>query len=176
LDASLIEREEAIRDLESGQSALDSLYARLSGVQMEQPATIGGGSWSAKDLLGHVAAWEQLAVQTIAAWRAESDLPAEGSWPGTDVFNARVQERTSKQLLDDVRQHASDTHRALVRAVETLTDAEWQSTRGDRSLAYRLGAITGGATGNFRHVFDHLDDLKAFVDACHGKRAEAPNL
>jgi hypothetical protein len=157
------EREEAIRNLETGQSALEVLYTRLDDAQMEQSATIGGGSWSAKDLLGHVAAWEERALQTLEAWRGEKTLPSESDWPGTDIFNARVQEHTSGQLLADVRQHAADIHRAFVEAMRTLSDDEWRSTRGGKSLGEALGGITGGPAGNFRHAFDHLDDLAAYV-------------
>ena len=161
------ERDDAIHSLESGQAALEVLYARLSDAQMEQSATMAGGSWSAKDLVGHVAAWEELALQTIGAWRTGQPLPTDGEWPGTDAFNARVQERTCGQLLLDVRQHAAATHGALVRAIQSLTGEEWRSSRGDNTLGDTLGRITGGPAGTFRHVFDHLDDLKAFVDSMH---------
>ena len=157
------ERDDAIHSLESGQAALDVLYASFSDTQMEQPATMAGGSWSAKDLLGHVAAWEALALQTLAAWRAGQPLPTDIDWPGTDTFNARAQQRTSRQLLVEVRQHAGDTHAALVRAIRSLSDDEWRSSRSGKTLGDTLGRITGGPAGNFRHAFDHLDDLKAFV-------------
>ena len=159
------ERDDAIRNLESGQAALEALCAQLSEPQMEQPSTIGGGSWSAKDLLGHIAAWEEVALHTITAWRTGQPLPTDADWPGTDAFNAQVQERTSAQALPEVRQYATSAHAGLVAGIRNLSDDEWRSTRGDSVLGETLGRITGGPAGNFRHAFDHLDDLKAFVDS-----------
>src|SRR5207245_7846791 len=64
---------QAAAALEEGNAALQELCARLSADEMVRPATIGGGQWSAKDLLAHVAFWEELAAQTLADWRARND-------------------------------------------------------------------------------------------------------
>ena len=61
---------EAIAKLRQGQAELDSLLARLSEAELTRTATIGGGEWSAKDLLGHIAFWEELASGFAGDWRA----------------------------------------------------------------------------------------------------------
>src|SRR5919202_3203667 len=48
----LTSRDDAIARLERGQMALLSLFGNLTSEQMTRPKTIGGGDWSAKDLLG----------------------------------------------------------------------------------------------------------------------------
>ena len=65
-----ITREEAIAILEDGQRQIDALVARLTEEQLSTPNTIGGGEWSAKDLLSHVARWNEIAVEALMAWRA----------------------------------------------------------------------------------------------------------
>ena len=75
-------RAEAVTLLEEGHKALQAVFARLSADEMTRPATIGTGAWSAKDLLGHIAFWEELATETVAAWRAGRRPPTEGSLAG----------------------------------------------------------------------------------------------
>src|SRR5438309_4032353 len=90
-------RQEALATLQQGNDALAALFAQLSPDQMVKAATIGGGDWSAKDLLGHIAFWEELAAQTLAEWRAGQRPSIENAFgqPATDAANARNQERTA---------------------------------------------------------------------------------
>jgi len=79
------------------------------------PATIGTGAWSAKDLLGHLAFWEELAAQALANWRAGQRPSAEDLFDQrrTDAANAGNDERSSGQSLDD---EVAEVHgEALVR-------------------------------------------------------------
>jgi hypothetical protein len=64
-----ITREQAIQTLEDGQRRLDALFGQLAEEQLVRPATIGGGDWSAKDLLGHIARWNEIAIEARDAWR-----------------------------------------------------------------------------------------------------------
>ena len=79
-----ISRAEAIEKLHDGQSRLEILVARLSDEEMVEPGTIGGGDWSAKDLIGHIAWWEEIAMDALTDWRAgrrpsvEEDFGREG--------------------------------------------------------------------------------------------------
>lgn len=76
------ERDEAIGIVEGGQLALARLLDRLDAEAMTRPATIGGGDWSAKDLLSHIAYWEELAVDTLTAWRCRHLPPTDADeWP-----------------------------------------------------------------------------------------------
>jgi hypothetical protein len=54
---------QAAATLEEGNAALAALFGHLSPAEMTRPATIGGGEWSAKDLLAHVAFWEELLLR-----------------------------------------------------------------------------------------------------------------
>src|SRR5262249_57451316 len=94
-------REEAIATLEEGQAALDTLLARLSPEQLVRPATIGGGDWSAKDLLGHIAFWEELASQALNDWCAGRTPAVEQIFAGgaatVGAANAENQQRTARQ-------------------------------------------------------------------------------
>lgn len=164
-------RQEALRLLEEGHAALDGWFGRLSDAEMTRPATIGGGDWSAKDLLGHVAFWEELAAETLAAWR-EGRSPSMarlvgGAWDGVDKLNARNQVRTAAETLARVRERAGAARAALLEAIGGLSDTDWRAEVGradgtPTTLGERLGSVTGGPAGYFDHAAAHLDDLAAY--------------
>jgi hypothetical protein len=169
-------RHEAVSTLREGQKRLDELLARLSDEDLVKPATIGGGDWSAKDLIGHVAAWEEQALISLTEWR-RGEMPAverpggpmSGS-DGVDAFNARAVDEKRGVSLQGVVEHARATHQDLLEAIDGLSDEEWlakapyQGTDGrDRLLATLLGFLTAAPERLFGHVFAHLPDLEAYV-------------
>jgi hypothetical protein len=137
---------------------------------MIRPATIGGGDWSAKDLVGHVAFWEEIALDQLAAWRAGEVLRFDERYGpgGVDGMNARNVALKATRSLDRVRGDSAATHEALLRELEGLTDHDWRSVppspTADRPrLGTRLGRILGGPGGQFSHAWAHLPDLDSYV-------------
>jgi hypothetical protein len=165
-------RADALATLEEGQARLDDLLGRLSEEELTRPATIGGGDWSAKDLIGHIAFWEEVALRVLDSWRREMPLNlAEAFAPGgTDGMNAWNQERKARWSLQRVQRDATKTHRRLLREMGRLSDEEWRSlvpsVTGRRSrLGTRLGGVLGAPKRPFGHAFAHIPDLEAYVRA-----------
>jgi hypothetical protein len=167
-------RQEALSTLREGQERLTALLAQLSDEDLTKPATIGGGDWSAKDLIGHVASWEDLAVTSLAEWRRGEvprvELP-EGPMSGSgqvDAFNGRAVEERRGVGLEEAVRDARVIHQKLVEAIEALSDREWLSKYlapdgRDRLLATLLGSLTAAPGRPFGHAFAHLPDLEAYV-------------
>jgi hypothetical protein len=171
-------RDEALATLADGQARLGQLLARLSDDQLARPATIGGGDWSAKDLIGHLATWEALALQTIQEWRrheipwVERDggvfsAPATGK---VDAYNARTVAEKAGQDVAEVRAEAEHVHRDLIAAIGSVGDEEWSKTAfyptpngRRRKLATLVGSVLGAPQRPFGHAFAHLPDLEAYV-------------
>lgn len=166
-------RDQAIVTLDEGQAALDSLFARLSDEEMTRPATIGG-EWSAKHLLGHVAFWEELALEALTDWRAgrrpSVECIFEGGREGIDAANARDQERTAAQSLSEVRARATTAHTTLVQSIREMSDEEWRG-KSPYPNAHRvtfaelIGSVLGAPKRPFGHAFAHLPDLQAYVES-----------
>jgi len=164
-------RQEALAILHEGQEALDSLVEQLSPTDLARPATIGGGDWPAKDLIGHMAFCEEIALVTIEAWLRGERPPIEETFTAgeTDEQNAWNQERKQSWSLDRVRGESAATHRQLVAAIEGMTDQEWTSRRpfeGDdahEDLGTELGDVLGAPDRPFGHAFAHLPDLEAYA-------------
>jgi hypothetical protein len=169
-------RREALATLREGQDRLTELFGRLSDDAMTRPATIGGGDWSVKDLMGHVAAWEELALISLDEWRRH-EMPwverPEGPMSGTDqvdAYNARVVEEKGARDLRTIRRGAEASHQQLVAAIEAMADEEWLATAPYstqvsriRTLADLLGTLTAAPKRPFGHAFAHLPDLEAYV-------------
>lgn len=167
-------RDEAIRTLDEGRTSVDELFERLTDDQAAGPATIGGGDWSAKDLVAHLETWEAIALQTLEEWRdgvvpSIEETFAKGS-DGVDALNAERYEAKLSLTASEVRAQAAQTHRQLVEEIEHMDDAEWTSkafyeTEQRRRLGQLLAAVLGAPKRPFGHAFAHLPDLQAYVES-----------
>jgi hypothetical protein len=103
---------QALATLEAGQEELDWRFGQLTETELSQPGTIGGGAWAAKDLMAHIVFWEELALETIDAWRAGRRPRVEDrSGPaGTDRANADNQAQTAPQSPAQIRSRAASAH------------------------------------------------------------------
>jgi hypothetical protein len=169
-------REQALATLADGQARMASLFGQLSDEQFARRGTIGGGEWSAKDLLGHIAFWEELALETIAAWRRGEKPRIEETFTGggVDALNAWNEERKASWSAKEVRSEAKETHSRLVAEIEAMSDQEWQSkapyqTERRSRLVTELGSVLGAPKRPFGHAFAHLADLEANVTSARGE-------
>lgn len=64
-------RAQAVKILTTCRSWTDSMTATLSDTQMVAPTSLGDGTWSVKDLLGHLAGWETRGLELLEVGRKE---------------------------------------------------------------------------------------------------------
>ncbi len=170
------DREEALATLRDGDDRLAALFAGLDEEAMLRRRTIGSGEWSAKDLMGHMALWEELALATIETWlRGEQARLEGGPFDGeADALNAWNEERKRDWPLERIRTEADEMHAQLLGAIERLGPDGWtyprrfEDDRAASDLGSELGGILGAADGPFRHAFAHLPDLQAYVASLGG--------
>jgi hypothetical protein len=164
-------RHDAIATLEEGQSRLDALFARLSDEAFIRHRAIGN-DWSAKDLMGHITFWEEIALATLDTWRKGKALRFDQAYVpgGTDALNAWNHARKARWSAARVRSESEHTHRRLLGEIEGLSAIDWSSLvpspveRRSR-LGTQLGRVLGAPKRPFGHAFAHLPDLEAFVHA-----------
>jgi hypothetical protein len=162
-------RQEALAVLAAGQAELDAQFDRLTDVEIGGPGTLGGGDWAPKDLMGHIALWEELALQTVDAWRA-GVAPAAAE-KDTDELNAENQAAHATASVSALRARAASAHAAVLAVVNSLSDADWNAPLSwpnaeQVSLGERLGSVLAAPGRPFGHAYAHLDDLRAF---CRGR-------
>jgi Mycothiol maleylpyruvate isomerase N-terminal domain len=167
-DPKLPSRALALRILEDGHRAVRDLIDELPRRALTKPG-LGGGDWSPKDLIGHLASWEQRAVEALEAWD-EGHGPAfdKELWSkSTSTINAEAVERTARLSTPEIIRRADATHEELVRRIRAMSDPRWSrpgTPRGRTAVGKRLGGILGGPGGDFRHADAHLKDLRPFVE------------
>jgi DinB superfamily len=160
---------DAIRIVRTDRERTNALLASIDPAAFETPG-LGGGTWSPKDLVGHLETWEENALEALDAWdRGErAPIAAHLETLGTDEFNRRAVERKATVGADEARTSAAATHTRMVERFAALSDERWTSepiAADEATVAARLGSTLGGELGPFRHDPDHWVDLEAFAAA-----------
>ena len=128
-----------------------AFHDRVTSIPTERLADrISDGSWTLKQMLGHIAAWHDLAVGRLAKF-ATSGEPAE---PGEDedVINARAARAAEGRTVGEVLLAMSDSYRRLRREVSNLTDEQLAAHDGWASEIV--------AVNTYGHYADHMADLR----------------
>ena len=159
--------------LDEGHLAIRGIVDRLTTARLEQPRTIGGGDWSARDLLGHLTSWEVHALEALEAWRAGRTAPVlrDLRTLGLTTLNARTAETDRRRTTAEVIARSDEIHRRLVDAIRALDETAWSeppTPRSRRSTGAILGSILGGPGGSFRHAWAHLPDLERYSTSAAG--------
>lgn len=170
-------REEAIDILERGHASIRRLIKQIPPQWVARPG-VGGGTWSPKDLLGHLCLWEEKVLEALAAWDAGERAPIDREiYAGSiEAINAAGVRARSRHTLARVLRDWENVHGELIRAIRTMPDARWErpaTSRGRKSLGHRTGQLLVGR-GPFEHADAHVKDLEAFVAAIpEADRSEA---
>jgi hypothetical protein len=153
--------------LERGRAATDDLLARIPARHVATPG-LGGGAWSARDLIGHLASWEEYALEAMRAWDRGDRAEIDRMWftVSTAELNAANVERKAAWPLAKVRRESSRTHEELLAAFRARSEAAWRApatARARKPLGVRIGGILGGPAGPFRHDEAHHESLRSFL-------------
>ena len=109
--------------------------------------------WTYKDLIAHLAAWEEEAARRLRALATGGAVPVFGSDAEIDAFNARAVEERSLVGAEAIVDELEAAHRQLVKVVADLSEEIVADTRAQRWI--------GGNT--FGHYAEHRDELRAFT-------------
>jgi hypothetical protein len=161
-------RRRAIQILQAGRARTLELIERLPRAALTRPG-LGGGEWSPKDLLGHLASWEEFGLDALAAWEVGESAPIDALWRSvsTTRINRQNVEAKAAWPIAKVRRESERTFAELITAIEQMSDARWRglvTPRGRKPLAVRLGGILGGPGGLFRHDESHHPSLLGFIE------------
>src|SRR3989442_9926668 len=96
-------REEAMSILDDGQRAVRELIGLLPARALTAPG-LGGGGWSPKDLIGHLASWEEFALEALEAWGRDERAPIDRDLAtrGLNTVNADAVATKAKLSTDEI--------------------------------------------------------------------------
>ncbi len=118
-------KETLLKDIRTERKALEEFLAALTPQQMIQPGAIA--EWSVKDVLAHLAEWEQL----LLAWYQAGlrgdvpPLPAPGySWRQMDELNQVIYEKYRDEPSEGVLDFFRTSYLQVLEAVQAMSQDE----------------------------------------------------
>ena len=161
---------ELLTTVEESWRQLDAALDGLDEAAMVEPGVVE--AWSVKDLLGHVTAWDQMALGHVERWRRGEQPPAAFS---VDDYNAREAARRRDWSPATVREEAAETRQQLRSTLAAVTDDEWSAVVGEGDQQGPLGDWIGGplagSTGPGTHAAEHAEHIRAWRAARERREA-----
>uniref|UniRef100_A0A7C3ALZ6 ClbS/DfsB family four-helix bundle protein n=2 Tax=Thermorudis TaxID=1649508 RepID=A0A7C3ALZ6_9BACT len=140
------ERLAILRDIAESWLELRKALVALSEHELVEPNTVG--TWSFKDLMAHITAWERLLIERIRALEEGRDTnEIEEAELDVDAFNAEVVRRQAEKPIDEVRDEFDTTHSELMELLETTPMLTRDLVAGD----------------TYEHYREHLKDVLEFM-------------
>jgi hypothetical protein len=135
-----MDRSQLLKKIDRAWEAFTASYAGLSDEELMQPGVTG--NWSVKDIIAHVACWEEEALTNLPIILAGEKPPKYSSkYGGIDAFNAQMAEQARNLSLSEVLHQQEETHRRLIefiqRAPEDQITTETRFRRRLRLDSYR---------------------------------------
>ena len=147
-------RSETLSAVSNSWQALNEAIALVPDDRIDEPGVVG--SWSVKDLIGHVTTWEEEALQAPRRHLDDSDTRALAAWPDDlDNFNAREAEGKRGTGLTQLCRELDDCHAQILGLVSTLGEAEFQLSE----ITERIRIDT------YDHYADHAGQILRWLDA-----------
>jgi hypothetical protein len=146
-------KESLLRDIQQEHQRLDDLINGISPQLLIEPGVIG--EWSIKDIMAHLAAWEQLFLDWYRSGLLGEtpQIPAPGiTWKQLGKLNRMIYEAHSSQGLDEIKQEFATSYRTIVQEITKMSE-EMISTPGYFSWTngYNLqGYIRANTVNHYR--------------------------
>jgi hypothetical protein len=144
----------------------DALQATVAGLSEEQLVRPGGGGWSIKDNLYHIAAWEQVLVEAVLGGQttAEALGVAPGSLQGLDEdgINDLIYRQSRALSLPAVLERARQAHQQVLDVLaRTPFEALLKPLHPDRSEP-----VLDWVAGN---TYDHYREHRLYIERLAGQ-------
>ena len=147
-----MKRDQLAMRLEDRWRELHDAFQGLSHDALLEPGVVG--TWSIRDVLAHVATWEEEALKALPVILDSGPLPRYSTfYGGIDTFNAQAQEWKATLTLEQVFQALEDTHDRLLSYLEGVPDAAFAQ---EGRFLRRLRQDTYG------HYREHTQQIQAW--------------
>ena len=83
------------------------------------------GHWSVRDLLGHIATWEEEALSALPIILEGKPLPRYSWTGGIDAFNAREQDSKRGTAIAELQQDLAATHQRLMAYMASVPETAY---------------------------------------------------
>ncbi len=153
----MISKEEILNSLRTGRAELEAALAGLSAEQMLRPGTCGG-EWSVKDLMGHIAAWEQHLLADYARLFAGQPVREFAGDEEVDRINAATFARCREAPLAEMQAEFARSYRRVLAWVEGASEEQLA-----RPYLYGMSVGEFIRIDTYTHYAEHLPHLRELV-------------
>lgn len=118
-----ITKDSLIQEIKKERGALEKFLSSLTPEQMTTPGALG--EWSVKDVLAHLAEWEQMFLgwYNTGLEGERPHMPAPGyTWAQTPALNQKIYEKHRDRPLEDVLAWFAESHRQIYALIEQLSN------------------------------------------------------
>jgi hypothetical protein len=142
-------------------------YEALADLSDDQLTTVVDGShgWSGRDLMGHLLAWQAVALEAAMELAVNETSPTiarvDKDWDarGGDVVNAEITERWAAMPLDDLRERFRSQPGELRGYLTVVPETRWLK-HATHLKSFHDETIA--------HYEEHAPELRAIVAAASG--------
>lgn len=114
-------KEQVLNRIEQGwEIFLESIRGLTDNEMMESGVV---GYWSVRDVLAHIATWDQEALKVLPLILEGKPTPGYTRYGGIDAFNAKEQEQKRHLSLELVKQELAATHQLLLNFLAELPES-----------------------------------------------------
>lgn len=152
-----------MRLLEEVEEAWRELLEALDQVppdRMEEPGVVG--TWSVKDLCGHISTWEEEVVENIQRFLEHRRMR---QYRDIDAFNARAVEAKRPLSLDTVMADFYNNHGEMMDFLRGLQDTVFAL----RAIQQRIRSDT------YQHYREHAQDLLRWLRSIQSSQGPSPS-
>src|SRR5215217_2448128 len=150
--------------IDDSYTALEQTIAQLSDAQLTEPID---GSWSAKDMLAHIAAWEQVTIHFHVGDRSFENVTQLTSVPyattPVDQINEAFYQRDCDLPLAQVLQSFRSSHQELLAMLDRMSESDLfrPYTPPGRNTGQLIEWVIGDS-------YDHYDEHRATLERLLG--------
>ena len=145
-------RDQVLTEIKTQWNYLAEIIARVPDHRMEGAVVVG--TWSVKDLLGHISTWESETMENIARF-LDPKIGAMRTYPDTDGFNEQEAEAKRAFPLADVTRDLEETHARLMEFLYSLQE----SALHQEAVSRRIKLDT------YDHYKEHAETLRSWLES-----------
>lgn len=156
-------KSDLIEVIHTERTRLESLLEGLTDSQMTESGV--ESSWSIKDILAHIAAWERLAFDRIHAALSGKPLkfPLIKGDADVDTFNAAVYKKYKDQSIAKVTAEFNDSHLDFLAQIEALDD-DFLTSPLPFDWAGKLSAQVVVSANTHWHYTEHAQSITKWLE------------
>lgn len=155
-------RSEMIQAIQAHHSQLLALLEGVSEEILGKRPVVGW--WTIKDLLGHIAVWEQVAIRFISEYQRDGTPQPLGIATDEQINAMNKREVVIRRdwTLARVRAEFDTTYRHLLAAIESLRDEDWTKPLGGPWQDATLEKLI--AVHSYEHISEHFAQISKAVE------------